>query len=157
MPATKTTTRKPGAGKAANVWTDEERAAMQASARERKAAAKLSPAEERAAGEADVRAKLADMPTADRVMGERIHELVTKAEPSLAPKTYYGMPAYAKDGKVICFYKPKSKFKVRYSTFEFQPDAHLDDGELWPVSWAVTELTPSAEAKITALVKKAAS
>ena len=158
MPATKTTTaRKPGAGKAENVWTDEERAAMQASARERKAASKRSPAEERAAGEAEVREKLAGMPPVDRAMGERIHELVTKAVPSLHPKTYYGMPAYAKDGKVICFYKPKSKFKVRYSTFEFQPDARLDDGEMWAVSFAVDKLTPSAESKIVALVKQAAS
>ena len=140
--AAKTTTRKPGAGKAENVWTDEERAAMQASARERKAASRRDPAEERAEGEADVRAKIGAMPTADRVMGERIHELVTTAAPSLSPKTYYGMPAYAKDGKVICFYKPASKFKVRYSTFEFQPDARLDDGDMWPVSFAVTKLTP---------------
>ena len=90
-------------------------------------------------------------------MGERIHELVTTAAPSLVPKTYYGMPAYAKDGKVICFFKPASKFKVRYSTFEFQPDARLDDGEMWPVSFAVTKLTPGAEARIAELVKKAAS
>jgi uncharacterized protein YdhG (YjbR/CyaY superfamily) len=154
MAAPKSTTTKK---KAPNVWTDEERAAMQASARERKTASRRDPADERAAGEAEVRAKLADMPTADRVMGERIHQLVTTTAPSLAPKTYYGMPAYAKDGKVICFYKPASKFKVRYSTFEFQPDAHLDDGEMWPVSFAVTKLTPGAEARITALVKKAAS
>jgi uncharacterized protein YdhG (YjbR/CyaY superfamily) len=154
MATTKSTTPK---SKAANVWTDEERAAMQASASERKTASRRDPAKERAEGEADVRAKLADMPTADRVMGERIHELVTTAVPALAPKTYYGMPAYAKDGKVICFYKPASKFKVRYSTFEFQPDARLDDGEFWPVSFAVTKLTPATEARITALVKKAAS
>ena len=111
---------------------------MQASARERKAASRRDPAEERAAGEVEVQEKIAGMPTADRLMGERIHELVTTASPSLVPKTYYGMPAYAKDGKVICFYKPASKFKVRYSTFEFQPDARLDDGEMWPVSFAVT-------------------
>lgn len=152
MPGSKTTTTK---GKAANVWTDEERAAMQASARERKSAARRDPADERAEGEAEVRAKLAAMPADDRAMGERIHELVTTAVPSLAPKTYYGMPAYAKDGKVICFYKPKSKFKVRYSTFEFQPDATVDDGEMWPVSFAVIELTPSVEKRITELVKKA--
>jgi uncharacterized protein YdhG (YjbR/CyaY superfamily) len=90
-------------------------------------------------------------------MGERIHELVTTTAPSLAPKTYYGMPAYAKDGKVICFYKPASKFKVRYSTFEFQSDARLDDGEMWPVSFAVSELTPKSEARIAELVKKAIS
>ena len=156
-PAKSTTTKRRAATASANVWTDEERAAMQASARERKASARRDPAEERAAGEAEVLAKIADMPTADRAMGERIHALVTTAAPSLAPKTYYGMPAYAKDGKVICFYKPASKFKVRYSTFEFQPDARLDDGEMWPVSFAVIELTPAVEARIVALVKKAAS
>ena len=153
MPGTKSATAK---GRTANVWTDEERAAMRASAKERKSAARRDPADERAEGEAEVRAKLAGMPADDRAMGERIHELVTKAVPSLTPKTYYGMPAYAKDGKVICFYKPASKFKVRYSTFEFQPDAGLDDGEMWPVSFAVTELTAATEARITALVKQAA-
>jgi uncharacterized protein YdhG (YjbR/CyaY superfamily) len=152
MAATKSTATK---SKAANIWTDEERAAMQASARERKVASRRDRAGERAEGEAEVRAKLAEMPTADRLMGERIHELVTTTAPSLAPKTYYGMPAYARDGKVICFYKPASKFKVRYSTFEFQPDARLDDGEMWPVSFAVTELTPRTEARIAELVKKA--
>ena len=158
MATTKTSTAKTSAATGtATVWTDEERAAMQASARERKAASRRDPAAERAEGEADVRAKIADMPTADRIMGERIHELVTTTAPSLAPRTYYGMPAYAKDGKVICFYKPASKFKVRYSTFEFQPDARLDDGEMWPVSFAVTELTKRAEARIVELVKKAAS
>ena len=158
MATTKASTAKSGGTKSTtNVWTDEERAAMQASAKERKTASKRDPAAERAEGEADVLAKIADMPTADRVMGERIHELVTKAAPSLAPKTYYGMPAYAKDGKVICFYKPASKFKVRYSTFEFQPDARLDDGEMWPVSFAVSKLTPRSEARIAELVKKAIS
>jgi len=152
MAAPKSTATK---SKAANVWTDEERAAMQASARERKTASRRGSVDERAEGEADVRAKIADMPTADRVMGERIHELITTTAPSLAPKTYYGMPAYAKDGKVICFYKPASKFKVRYSTFEFQPDARLDDGEMWPVSFAVTDLNPRSEARIAELVKKA--
>jgi uncharacterized protein YdhG (YjbR/CyaY superfamily) len=158
MATTKSTkTKKPAARKTANIWTDEERAAMQASASERKATARRGPADDRAEGELEVKTKLAGMPTADRVMGERIHELVTTAVPSLAPKTYYGMPAYAKDGKVICFYKPASKFKVRYSTFEFQADARLDDGEMWPVSFAVTELTPAVEARIVALVKQAAS
>jgi uncharacterized protein YdhG (YjbR/CyaY superfamily) len=157
MAGTKTPTKKLVDAKKANIWSDEERAAMQASATERKTHAKLSPAEERAVGEAEVLAKLADMPPVDRAMGERIHELVTRAVPSLNPKTYYGMPAYAKDGKVICFYKPKSKFKVRYSTFEFQPDARLDDGEFWAVSFAVDRLTPKAEERIVALVKQAAS
>ena len=155
MAAAKTTKRN-SARNAANVWTDEERAAMQESARERKVASRRSPADERAEGEADLRAKIAEMPTEDRVMAERIHELVTKAAPSFVPKTYYGMPAYAKDGKTICFFQPKSKFKVRYSTFGFQPDASIDDGEMWPIAFAVTELTPRAEARIVDLVKKAA-
>ena len=158
MPDTKSTTKRPGGARAKsdNVWTDEERAAVQATARERKSQGRLTPQEERAAGEKDVRAKIAEMPAPDREMGERIHALVTKTAPALVPRTYYGMPAYAKDGKVVCFYKPASKFKVRYSTFEFQPDASLDDGEMWPVAFAVTKLTAGAEARIAALVKKAA-
>jgi len=160
MAATKTTTKPASTSRAAkNVWTDEERAAMQASAKERKAASKRSPEEERAAGELEVRDKIADMPEPDRAMAERVHALVTSSAPTLVPKTYYGMPAWAtegKDGKVICFFKPKSKFKVRYASFEFQPDARLDDGEMWPVSFALTKLTAVTEARITALVKKAA-
>ena len=158
MPDTKSTTKRPSGArtKSDNVFTDEERAAVQATARERKSQARLSPKEERDAGEKEVRAKIAEMPTADREMGEQIHALVTTTSPVLVPRTYYGMPAYAKDGKVICFFKPASKFKVRYSTFEFQPDAKLDDGEMWPVAFAVTKLTAGAEARIAALVKKAA-
>ncbi len=148
MAATKT--------KSDNVFTDEERAAVAATARERKSSAKLSPQEERAAGLQDLRDSLAKMPPDDRAMGERIHEVVTAAVPSLAPKTYYGMPAYAKDGKTICFYKAKSKFRVRYSTFGFQPDAALDDGPMWATEFAVIELTPAVEARITELVRKAA-
>ena len=156
MSPTKGTTPKSRAARTSStLWTDEERAAMQASVRERKAASVRGSADERAEGEREVLAKIAEMPAADRAMGERIHELVTTTAPSLVPKTYYGMPAYAKDGKVICFFKPASKFKVRYSTFEFQPDARLDDGELWPVSFAVAELTPGSEARIAELVKKA--
>jgi uncharacterized protein YdhG (YjbR/CyaY superfamily) len=130
---------------------------MQASVRERKSAAGRGTVDERAEGEREVRAKIAEMPTADRDMAERIHELVTTAAPSLVPKTYYGMPAYAKEGKVICFFKPASKFKVRYATFEFQPDARLDDGVMWAVAFAVTELTPRSEAQIAELVKAAVS
>jgi uncharacterized protein YdhG (YjbR/CyaY superfamily) len=157
MPATKTTAKRTRAARASeNVFTDEERAAVQATARERKSQARLSPQEEREAGEEEVRAKIADMPAPDREMGERIHALVTETAPVLVPRTYYGMPAYAKDGKVICFFKPKSKFKVRYASFEFQPDASLDDGEMWPVSFAVTKLTAGVEARIAELVKKAA-
>jgi uncharacterized protein YdhG (YjbR/CyaY superfamily) len=154
-PAKGTTTRSSAARNSSTVWTDEERAAMKESVRERKAASHRSPVDERADGERDVRAKIAEMPTADRVMAERIHELVTTTAPSLAPKTYYGMPGYARDGRVICFFKPASKFKVRYATFEFQPDARIDDGEMWPVAFAVIELTPRAEARIAELVRKA--
>jgi uncharacterized protein YdhG (YjbR/CyaY superfamily) len=156
MTATKSTTSKIDAARTSEkVWTDEERAAMQESARERKVASRRGTVDERAEGEQDLRAKIADMPTADRVMAERIHEIVTAAAPSLVPKTYYGMPAYAKDGKVICFFQAASKFKVRYATFGFQPDARIDDGEMWPVAFAVSELTPRSEAQIAELVKKA--
>jgi uncharacterized protein YdhG (YjbR/CyaY superfamily) len=156
VPNTKTSKRTRAARASENVFTDEERAAVQATARERKSQSRLSPQEERDAGEQEVQAKIAEMPTPDRDMGERIHALVTKAGPDLVPRTYYGMPAYAHDGKVICFFKPASKFKVRYATFEFQPDARLDDGEMWPVPFAATKLTSGVEARITELVKKAA-
>jgi len=156
MTETKTATKRSNAGKP-NVWTDEERAAMQESARERKSSSRRSSEDERAAGEADVRAKIADMPEPDRAMGERIHALVTETVPDLVPRTYYGMPAYARDGKVICFFKAASKFKVRYATFEFQPDAGLDDGDMWPVSFAVTKLTPAVETRIRDLVRNAVS
>ncbi len=148
MAATKT--------KSDNVFTDEERAAVAATARERKSSAKLSPEEERAAGLQDLRDSLAKMPPDDRAMGERIHEIISAAVPELSPKTYYGMPAYAKDGKTICFYKAKSKFRVRYSTVGFQPDASLDDGPMWATEFAVIELTPAVEKRITELVRKAA-
>ena len=158
MPAAKTTTKRPSRArtKSDNVFTAEERAAVQATARERKTQGRLSPEQERQAGEQEVRDKIAEMPAPDREMGERIHALVTRTAPVLVPRTYYGMPAWAKDGKVICFFKPASKFKVRYASFEFQPDAALDDGEMWPVSVAVTKLTAGVEARIAELVKKAA-
>jgi uncharacterized protein YdhG (YjbR/CyaY superfamily) len=143
---------------AGEVWTDEEKAAMAESARERKSSSKLSPAELRAQGEQDLRAAIAKMPPDEQAMAERIHALIAGAAPSLAPKTYYGMPAWAtegKDGKVICFFQNKSKFKVRYSTFGFQPDAALDDGAMWPVAFAVVELTPAVEARIAELARKA--
>jgi uncharacterized protein YdhG (YjbR/CyaY superfamily) len=141
------------------VWTEEERAAMRESARERKVASRRSPGQAQADGEQDLLDSIAKMPADDRAMAERIHALVTAAVPSLVPKTYYGMPAYArdgKDGKIICFFQPKSKFKVRYSTFGFQPDAKLDDGQLWPIAFAVNALTPAVEARIVELAKKAA-
>jgi uncharacterized protein YdhG (YjbR/CyaY superfamily) len=146
------------ATKATKVWTKEERAAAQAAVKERQAAASRT-GDERVDGLNDLRAAIAKMPADDRVMAERIHRIVSAAVPALMPKTYYGMPAYAtegKNGKVICFFKPKSKFKVRYSTFGFQPDAHLDEGDMWPTEFAVIELTPAVEARIAALAKKAA-
>ena len=145
------------ATRSGEVWTDEEKAAMQESARERKASSKRSPEDERAAGEAEVQAKIAEMPPAERAIAERIHEIVAAAAPDLVPRTYYGMPAYAKAGKVICFFQPASKFKVRYNTLGFQPDANLDDGDFWATSFAVTRLTPAVEARMTELVQQAAS
>ena len=157
MADSKTSTKRSSSAKTSgNVWSEEERAAMQESVRERKKAAKLSPEEERAAGEADVQAKIAEMPEDDRAIAARIHELVLATVPDLVPRTFYGMPAYAKNGKVICFFQSKSKFKVRYSTFGFQPDARLDDGEMWPIAFAVTSLTAANEKRIAELVKKAA-
>ncbi|HEY8198259.1 MAG TPA: hypothetical protein VIF44_00695 [Candidatus Limnocylindrales bacterium] len=141
------------------MWTDEERAAAQAAVKERQAAAGRSPADERAAGLQDLNDSIAKMPSDDRAMAERVHEIVSAAVPSLAPKTYYGMPAYAiegKNGKTICFFKPKSKFKVRYSTVGFQPDAQLDEGDMWATEFAVISLTPAVEKRIAELVKKAA-
>jgi uncharacterized protein YdhG (YjbR/CyaY superfamily) len=139
-----------------DVLSEEERAAMQETIRERKKAAKLSPEEARAQGEADVQAKIAEMADDDRAIAARIHELVRATAADLVPRTFYGMPAYAKDGKVICFFQAKSKFKVRYSTFGFQPDARLDDEELWPVAFAITKVTPAGEKRIAELIKKAA-
>lgn len=130
---------------------------MRETVRERKKAAKLSPEEQRAGGDADVRAKIAEMPEDDRAIAARIHEIVLATAPELVPRTFYGMPAYAKDGKVICFVQSKSKFKVRYSTLGFQHDARLDDEEMWPVAFAVLKLTPANEKRIAQLVKKAAS
>jgi uncharacterized protein YdhG (YjbR/CyaY superfamily) len=158
MAGAKTSAKRSSSAKTTgNVWTKEERAAVQETARERKKSSKLSPEQERADGESDVQAKIAGMPADDRAMAARIHRLVLETVPALVPKTYYGMPAYAMDGKVICFFKPKSKFKVRYSTFEFQADAGLDDGEMWPVSFAVLKLTAATEKRIAELVKKGAS
>jgi uncharacterized protein YdhG (YjbR/CyaY superfamily) len=157
MSESKQSTKTRATRSSANVWTEEERAAMQESARERKATSRRDPGDSRAEGERDVVEKIAEMPEPDRVMAERLHALVTSIAPSLVPRTYYGMPAYAKDGKVICFFQAASKFKVRYATFGFQPDASLDDGTMWPVAFALAKLTAADEARIGALVKKAAS
>ena len=157
MADTKASTKRTGSVKTSgSVLSDEERAAMQETIRERKKAAKLTPEEQRAEGEADVLARIAEMPEDDRAIAARIHEIVIATAPDLVPRTFYGMPAYARDGKVVCFFQAKAKFKVRYSTLGFQPDARLDDGELWPVAFALTRLTASAERRIAELVRKAA-
>lgn len=145
------------ADEAAGGFTVEERAALQERARELKAARRGSRAG-RADGERDVLEKIAEMAEPDRALAERVHAIVTAHAPDLAPKTWYGMPAYAtRDGRVICFFQAASKFKVRYATLGFQPDANLDDGPLWPTAFALIEMTPDVEARIMALVKQAAS
>jgi uncharacterized protein YdhG (YjbR/CyaY superfamily) len=146
-----------GTGESAegDTFRDEERAAMKERARELKAASRSRGG--KADGESDLLAKIAEMPAPDRSMAERLHAIVKASAPDLAPRTWYGMPAYAKDGKVVCFFQAASKFKVRYATFGFQPDANLDDGTMWPTAFALTQLTPADEARIAALVKRAAS
>lgn len=143
------------------IFSDEERAAMKEKVRESRATrsrAKKDPVEVRREGEAEVRGKLAEMPDDDRALGEALHALVTEVAPHLVPRTYYGMPAYAdEDGKVVCFFKPRSKFKVRYATFEFDQAANLDDGPVWPTSFAVTRLGDDELAFFADLVRRAAS
>jgi len=136
-------------------FTDQEKAAMKERARELKAEARAD--RDRAAGERDVLAKIAEMPEPDRSMAERLHEIIKASAPDLSPKTWYGMPAYAKEGKVVCFFQSAQKFDSRYSTFGFQDAANLDQDAMWPTSWALTELTAADEKKIGALVKKAVS
>ena len=136
-------------------FTADEKAAMKSRAQELKAEARRGA--ERADGERDVFASIAAMPAADRVMAERIDAIVKATAPALAPKTWYGMPAYARDGKIVCFFKAADKFKQRYATLGFEETANLDEGAMWPTSWALTKLTAADEALIAALVKKAAS
>jgi hypothetical protein len=138
-------------GKTSRVFTDEERAAMKERAREQKAAAS------KADGEADVLAKIAEMAKPDRVMAERLHAIIKASAPALSPKTWYGMPAYAKDGNVVCFFRSAEKFNTRYATLGFSDKANLDEGAMWPTDFALKELTPADETRIRALVKKAVS
>jgi uncharacterized protein YdhG (YjbR/CyaY superfamily) len=132
----------------ADRFTDEEKAAM----KERAAELKKGTSED---AEKDLLVKIAALPEADRKLAERIHAIVRATAPELVCRTYYGMPAYAKDGKVLCFFQPASKFKARYATFGFNEDARLDDGTMWPTSWAITTLSPADEARIASLVKQA--
>jgi uncharacterized protein YdhG (YjbR/CyaY superfamily) len=143
-------------GKTFKGFTDEERAAMKERAQELKAA-RRGPRAGKADGESDVLAKIAEMPEPDRAMAERLHAIIKASAPALSPRTWYGMPAYARDGKVVCFFQSAQKFKTRYATFGFSDAANLDEGALWPVGFALKELTAAEEARIGALVKKAVS
>ncbi len=145
------------AGNVSGGFTEEERAAMRERAHELKAAARRGPRAGKADGESDVLAKIAEMPQPDRAMAERLHAIVKASAPDLAPRTWYGMPAYAKDGDVVCFFQSAQKFKSRYATFGFSDKARLDDGAMWPTSFALKELTAAEEKKIGALVKRAVS
>jgi uncharacterized protein YdhG (YjbR/CyaY superfamily) len=137
--------------------SDEERGAMKERVQELKAAARRGPRADQADGDSALLAKLAELPEPDRALGERLHAIVTASAPELSPRTWYGMPAYAKDGKVVCFFQSAQKFKSRYATLGFNDAAHLDEGAMWPVAFALTGLTAADEARIAALVKKAVS
>ena len=138
-------------------FTDEERAAMRERAQELKAEARRGPRADKPDGESAVLAKIAEMQGSDRAMGKRLHAIIKASAPALSPKTWYGMPAYAKDGDVVCFFQSGQKFNTRYATFGFSDKANLDEVAMWPVAFALKELTATEEARIVALVKKATS
>jgi len=150
----KSTTKK-ATQKSAKGFTDEERAAMKERAQELKAEARAN--KDKAEGESAVLAKIAEMPEPDRAMAKRLHAIIKASAPALSPKTWYGMPAYAKDGKVVCFFQSAQKFNTRYATFGFNDAANLDEGAMWPTSFALKELTAAEEERIAALMKKAVS
>ena len=157
MKDTQPAKRATAKNKTSEGFTAEERAAMKEHGQELKTAARRSPRAARADGEGDVLAKIAEMPEPDRVMAERLHAIVKASAPALSPRTWYGMPAYAKDGNVVCFFQSAQKFKTRYATFGFSDKANLDEGAMWPTAFALTELTADDEARIGALVKRAVS
>ena len=144
-------------GKAVTGFTDEERVAMKERAQELKAGARRGPRAKAADGEGEVLAKIAEMPEPDRAMAERLHAIIKASAPALSPRTWYGMPAYAKDGNVVCFFQSAHKFKARYAMFGFSDKANLDEGTVWPVAFALKQLTAADEVRIGALVKKAVS
>jgi uncharacterized protein YdhG (YjbR/CyaY superfamily) len=146
---------KTATGTTSEGFTDEERAAMKERAKELKAEARAN--KDKAAGESDVLAKIAEMPEPDRAMAERLHAIIKAAAPALSPKTWYGMPAYTKDGKVVCHFQSAQKFNTRYATIGFSDTANLDEGGMWPVAFALKELTAEEEARIEVLVKRAVS
>src|ERR1700719_1816249 len=141
-------------GKASKGFTDEERAAMKERVQELKAAGRRGPRAHKGDGESDLLAKIADMPEPDRAMAERLHAIIRASAPALSPKTWYGMPAYAKNGNVVCFFQSAQKFKTRYATLGFSDKANLDEGHMWATAFALKELTAAEEAKIGALVKQ---
>jgi uncharacterized protein YdhG (YjbR/CyaY superfamily) len=147
------TTKRPA--KASTGFTDEEKAAMRNRAQELKAEARAN--KNKAEGESAALAAIAAMSAPDRALAERLHALITASAPALAPKTWYGMPAYARDGQIVCFFQSAEKFKTRYATLGFSDKAHLDDGAMWPTAFALAEWTEAVEAQITALVKQAVS
>ncbi len=144
-------------GGASTGFTEEERAAMRDRAEELKAASRRGTGTKKADGESDVLAKIAEMPQRDRAMAERLHALIKATAPGLSPRTWYGMPAYARDGEVVCYFQSAQKFKSRYATLGFSDKAKLDEGAMWPTVFALKELTPAEESRIAALVKKAMS
>lgn len=154
-PAKKPASKPAKAPKTSDGFTAEERAAMQERAKELKAAARRGPGADKADGESAVRAKIAEMPEPDRTLGTRLHALIRANAPDLVPRLWYGMPAYAKDGKVVCFFQGAQKFNTRYATLGFSDQANLDDGNLWPTAYALADLTDADEATIAALVRKA--
>lgn len=151
MADTKKPAKRAARDESPEAWTAEEKAAMKEHARELKARAKGAD------GEAELLAKIAEMSDEERAMAERLHAIVKASAPTLEARTWYGMPAYAKEGRVICFFQPAGKFKARYSTIGFNDGANLDDGSMWPTSFALMKLTPEGEARLAALVKKAVS
>jgi uncharacterized protein YdhG (YjbR/CyaY superfamily) len=142
-------------GKVSQGFTDEERVAMKERAKELQAEARANKT--KADGESEVLAKIAEMPESDRILAERLHAIIKASAPTLTPRTWYGMPAYARDGKVVCFFQSAQKFNSRYATFGFSDEANLDQSAMWPTSFALTELTAADEAKISELVKQAVS
>ena len=157
MKDTQKSARSTTAKKRHEGFTDEERAAMKEYLQEKKAAARRGPRADKADGESAVLAKIAEMQEADRAMGKRLHAVIKASAPTILSRLWYGMPAYAKDDKIICFFQPAQKFKTRYATLGFNDAAHLDEGTMWPVAFALTKLTAADEARIGALVKKAVS
>jgi hypothetical protein len=157
MKDTQKSARSATAKKRHEGFTDEERAAMKERVQEMKAAARRGPRAEKAGGESAVLAKIDEMPEPDRAMGKRLHAVIKASAPALSPKLWYGMPAYAKDDKVVCFFQSAQKFKTRYATFGFSDKANLDEGAMWPTAFALTKLTAADEERISALVKKAVS